>query len=235
MSTADGRARGARLPSVAVLLVRAVLRVRARFICVLCRFKKPSGAQRRYSSASHDSSLVTIQTERDKKKASLTSTRVAGRCDDRRPPRRCQRTKLEAGNGAKLNLPGRTRLIAAFQRDVRWRLCCCAAGDKVGAWRGTKFPSGAATFLCFSAGLRWFQRPDSTSEAEFCQVDRGDLDSFDLRRWWTTNLSFRTDLPPTTPSLAPTSTARNSPAMALYPRPPRRPTRTPTLRVSQAV
>lgn len=62
MSTADRRARGARLPSVAVLLVQA------HFICVLCRFKKPSGAQRRYSSASHDSALVTIQTERDKKK-----------------------------------------------------------------------------------------------------------------------------------------------------------------------
>lgn len=152
MSTADWRARGARLPSVAVLrvqgllrvqavlLVQAELRVQAHFICVLCHFKKPSGAP-----ASHDSSLVTIQTERDGK-ASPTSTRVSGRCDDRCPLRRCQRTKPEAGNGVKVPVPGRTRLAAAFNEPL--------GGDKVGSWRGTKFPSGAASSLGFPAGLR---------------------------------------------------------------------------------
>lgn len=34
------------------------------FFLMRCRFKKPFTAQRRYSSSSHDSSLVTIRTER---------------------------------------------------------------------------------------------------------------------------------------------------------------------------
>lgn len=131
---------------------------------------------------------------------------------------------------------------------------CCAAGDKVGAWRGTKFHFCAASFLCF---LRFRRHrapacvahtqlvgPREPSKFSFVSVAGGFTqgqrasqlgDALRRVRWWTANLSSRTDLPPTTPSPGLMSTARSSKGTAPSPRRSRRRTRTRMAKASTSV
>lgn len=226
------------------------------FIFINCRFKKPLSAQRRYSSSSHDSSLVTIQTERGKKPNWLPAE-FTGCCDDRLLLFWCHRTNCDEGNGVKLTIIGLTRLIPVFEADLWWRFGVVApTGAKLahgegrsfilaqrrffvffvfvaaarqltsrGFWGNTRQAVGLRywPFLLLSSLLSWGQRPGQLEDA------------FGRLRWWTANLFFRTDPPPTTPSPGLMSTARSSTAMGPSPRLPRRPTRTPTAKASRPV
>lgn len=114
------------------------------------------------------------------------------------------------------------KTLLLCRRGQSWRM----ERDEVSFWRSVVSLFFRRGSLIRAAGLHFWG---------LSFVDRGDLGSFYLRRWWTASLSFRTDLPPTIPSLGLTGTARSSPAMGLYPHPPRRPTPTPTLKVRQTV
>lgn len=118
---------------------------------------------------------------------------------------------------------GETLLLR--RRGQSWRM----ERDQVSFWRSVFSLFFRRASRTQAAGLHFWGRV-------FSSWLQG---SFDLRRWWTANLSFRTDLPPTTLSPARTSTARssNSRLMAMGPSPrrPRRPTRTPTVKVSKPV